>query len=81
MIKNILKTMHTNNGRYIISIILGIGFACLFRKVCKDRECMVFHAPPLDEVKNTIYKHDNKCYKFTEKAISCGKGKKEVSFA
>ena len=83
MIQNIVKAMHSKNGKYAVSNILGIGFSCLFRKVCKDRQCIIFRAPSNDEVKNTVYEHDNKCYKFTEKSMSCGKTKtdKEVFFA
>jgi hypothetical protein len=81
MIKNIVKLMYSKNGKYAVSIILGIGFSCLFRKVCKDRQCIIFRAPPIDEIKNSVYEHDNKCYKFIEKSMSCGKTDKEVSFA
>lgn len=71
MIKNLLKSMHTDNGKFVLSIILGFGFASLFRKVCKDRKCLVFRAPALDEVSQSIYEHNNKCYKFTEKSTTC----------
>jgi len=73
--------MHSNNGKYAISIVLGFGLASLFRKVCKDRNCIVFHAPPLDEVSKNTYSYNNKCYKFNEKAMKCGSAEKEVSFA
>ena len=51
MFKNLLKSMHTDNGKYAISMILGIGLASLFRKICKDRNCIVFQAPSLEEIK------------------------------
>ena len=81
MIKNIVKAMHTQQGKYLISIILGIGLASLFRKVCSKRNCMIFEAPPIEEVRSNIYSHDNKCYKFKEKAVKCSKDKKLVEFA
>ena len=81
MIKNIVKAMHTQQGKYLISIILGIGLASLFRKVCKKRNCLVFRAPPLEEVKNNVYSYDSKCYKFKEKASKCNPDKKQVDFA
>ena len=81
MIKNLLKSMHTDNGKYAISIILGFGLASLFRKVCKDRNCIVFQAPTLDEIKENTYSYNNKCYKFNEKSMKCGMAEKEVSFA
>ena len=81
MIKNILKAMHTQRGKYLISVILGIGLASLFRKVCDKRNCLIFRAPPLEEVKSNIYSYDSKCYKFSEKAMKCNPVKKQVDFA
>ena len=81
MIKNIVKAMHTQQGKYLISIILGIGLASLFRKACNKRNCLMFKAPPIDEVRGHIYSHDDKCYRFKEKATKCSKSKKRVEFA
>lgn len=82
MISNILNIMKTKQGSCVVSIILGIGIASLFRKSCESRNCMVFHAPPLDKVKSNVFKHDDKCYTFTEKSVQCNStSKKQVSFA
>jgi hypothetical protein len=81
MIKNVVKAIHTQNGKIAISFILGMGLASLFRKVCNDRNCIVFKAPSLDEVTNNIYEYNNKCYKFKERATKCGGAEKVVSFA
>ena len=78
MIKNMLKTIHNPNGQLAISFILGIGLARLFRKVCKDRKCIVFRAPDLDEVTKNTYMHNNKCYSFTKSAVSCGQSANEI---
>ena len=58
------KFVHTQTGKYIMSIILGFGLATFFRAICKGNHCIEFHAPPLEEIENKIYKYDNKCYKF-----------------
>jgi hypothetical protein len=79
MIKNIMKTLHTTNGQYIISFILGIGFASLFRKVCQDRNCIVFKAPDFDEVTKNIYAHGDKCYSFKKSSVACGGAEREIS--
>ena len=44
------RLLHTETGRIIISIVLGLGIASLFRKVCKDRSCIAFRAPPLKDL-------------------------------
>ncbi len=68
-------------GRSIISILLGLGLATLFRKVCNDRNCLVFKAPKIDKIDNQIFEFDDKCYKFTKKATKCDNNKKTVDFA
>ena len=78
MIQNLTKIIHSKYGKYVISGLLGLGLACLFRKVCKDRECIVFKAPNIDEVIENIYKHDNKCLKLKKKSQSCGHSNKQV---
>ena len=46
-------------GRSIISILLGLGLATLFRKVCNDRNCLVFKAPKIDKIDNQIFEFDD----------------------
>ena len=67
--------------RSIISILLGLGLATLFRKVCNDRNCLVFKAPKIDKIDNQIFEFDDKCYKFNKKATKCDNTKKVVEFA
>ena len=68
-------------GKIIISIILGLGLATLFRKVCKNRDCIVFHAPDIKKIKNQVFKFDDKCYTFNEKITKCKPNKKIINFA
>lgn len=65
----------------LISIILGFGLATLFRKVCNDRNCLIFKAPPINKIHNKIFKYNNKCYSFSHNSIHCSKSKKIVDFA
>ena len=75
MIKNILNKLHTKNGKLILSIILGLGLATIFRKVCKDLECFIYKAPPESEIIDSVYAFNNKCYRYKKNNISCGKKK------
>ena len=79
-IKNILNAMHTEMGKYAISFVLGIGLASLFRKACKGRNCLVFQAPPFEEITKNVYIHDGKCYNFKEKSSKCGSAEQQVTF-
>ena len=67
--KNLLDT---RTGQIMISIILGLGLAALFKKSCEGGKCIVFQAPSKDITKN-IYKQDSKCMKFKSEATKCNK--------
>ena len=55
--------------------------ATLFRKVCKDRDCIIFRAPDIKKIQNQIFKFEEKCYKFSEEIERCDSKKKIVPFA
>lgn len=74
------RFVHTETGKIIMSILLGFGLASLFRTVCKDRDCLIFHAPPLDKFQDKIYKTGDKCYKYTPVATKCNANAKIVDF-
>ena len=78
---NLKRLIYSDVGRIVISIILGLGLATLFRKVCKERDCLVFHAPKLDKIKNQVFKFKDNCYKFEEEIENCDHNKKIVNFA
>ena len=75
------KFVHTETGKYMMSIIFGLGLASLFRVVCKDKNCIIYQAPPLEEIDGQIYKYNNKCYKYTAESTQCSTTKKNVKFA
>ena len=77
---NLKRLIYSDVGRIVISIILGLGLATLFRKVCKERDCLVFHAPKLDKIKNQVFKFKDKCYQFEEEIEKCDDKKKIVNF-
>jgi hypothetical protein len=81
MIYNITKFIHSNTGKKIMSILLGFGLASLFRSVCKNKECLAFYAPPLEQITNKIYKKDNgKCIRYKEVSTSCNSNAKIINF-
>ncbi len=70
---NFIKFAKTRRGRIIISILWGFGLACLFRKVCKDRNCIVYRAPDPNLIINNIYQHNGKCYEYKTENTQCTK--------
>jgi len=67
----IVKFINSTKGKYILSILLGLGLATLFRKACNSRNCLIFKAPDLAKIKGKVFNHDNKCYEFHEESTSC----------
>ena len=81
MIRIIKKLFYNDFGKFLISIILGLGLASLFRKSCKNRNCLIFKGPSIDKIQNKIYNHNNSCYKFNPESINCGTFKETIEFA
>ena len=78
---NFKRLLHSDIGKIMISIILGLGLASLFRRVCDNRSCLAFQGPSLDKIKNKTFKFNKRCYTFSSEAESCNPTKKQVSFA
>ena len=74
------KFIHTETGKIVMSVLLGFGLASLFRTVCKDNNCRIFHAPPLDEFKDKIYKNNDKCVKYIPVPTKCSLNAKTITF-
>lgn len=81
-VNNLIKKLHSKVGRIIVSLILGIGIASLFRPHCRNRECIDFQGPNLKEIEKNVYRYNNKCYKFKLTSKSCLENpEKQVHFA
>lgn len=78
---HIKRLLYGKFSKYIISFMLGIGLASLFRKACNSRNCLVFKAPAIDKIKGQIFKYNKKCYTFNESAKTCDNTKKIVEIA
>jgi hypothetical protein len=77
---DIKRILNSDTGKTIISVLLGFGVACLFHKVCKDKDCIHFSGPVISNIEDKIFQHDNKCYTYKAKAVKCNPAKKTVEF-
>jgi len=69
---HLAKFVHSTQGKYLMSILLGFGFATFFRASCQGSDCLVRIAPPLAALKrDKMYSFDDKCYYFKKKSVSC----------
>ena len=75
---NISKFINSKSGIYITSILLGLGLAAIFRTVCKGDNCIIFYAPPIEDIENKIFKQDGKCYSYQMVSTKCDANKKDV---
>jgi hypothetical protein len=75
---NLSKFVNTKTGKYVMSVLLGFGLATIFRKMCKGDNCVIFYAPPLDEIENKIFKQDGKCYQYSLVSTKCDSSKRNV---
>jgi len=66
-----MEKIKSKEGIIIISILWGLGLSCLFRKVCKDRSCIIYRSPNKDELLGKIFKFGENCWKYNTKVISC----------
>lgn len=75
---NFKRLLYTDLGRIVLSIILGLGLATLFRKICTDKSCLRFNGPIISDLEGKIYKHGDKCYKYSANTDKCDTTKKQV---
>ena len=74
------QLLHTQTGGYIISVILGLGLASLFRKACQDRKCIKFEAPSSVEIEKYVYHYENnKCFKYDPRITKCDAKKQTIA--
>ena len=77
---NLRRLVNSPTGRIIISVILGLGLASLFYKVCKDKDCIHFSGPVIKQVDGKIFQYDHKCFKYDAVPVTCKDDKKTLSF-
>jgi len=75
---NFKRLFNTPLGKIILSIILGLGLASLFRKVCTDKNCIHFKGAAIADIDGKTFMHDNKCYKYSAKSSKCSEKHKIV---
>jgi hypothetical protein len=78
---HLTKFVHSETGRYVMSILLGFGLATLFRQVCVGKSCTTYNAPPVEEIDDQTYLFDDECYKIQKTAVKCDPKKEIMAFA
>lgn len=68
---NLERLINSETGKIVVSIVLGLGLATLFRKVCNDETCLSFNGPVISDIEEKTFKYGNKCYRYTVDADTC----------
>lgn len=66
---NIIRFFKSKLGMRLLSILLGLGLASLFKMSCDSRSCIVFKAAELTD--GGVLKYNDTCYKATERLKTC----------
>jgi len=74
-IKNFLES---KSGVFLLSVILGLGLACIFKMSCDSESCLVYKAPDYSEKK--IIKYNDKCYEAHEHMETCDANKEIIEY-
>ena len=75
------RFFHTESGKVIISLLLGLGLATLFKRSCQGKNCIEFKAPSLEDIKKKKNKYGEQCFQYVMNSTGCDSGKKNVDFA
>jgi hypothetical protein len=68
----------SEKGVFILSIVLGLGLACIFKMSCDSQNCIVYRAPDYSE--NKIIKYNDKCYEPIEHMETCNPEKQIIEY-
>lgn len=55
----------------LVSFMLGLALVVIIAPICRGKECMIVRAPPIHEVRDSIYHIASKCYKFETVQMDC----------
>ena len=75
----IKRLLYTNEGNIFISILLGLGIASLFRKICKDNNCIAFEQAKIEDIEGKVFSSNNRCYEYSLLNERCNIGKRIIN--
>ena len=78
---NLKRLLYTEFGQLLISIMLGLGLATIFREACEGKNCLIFNGPVINEIDGKIYKFGEYCHKYILNPVSCNKTKKIIEIS
>ena len=68
-----LEFLKTKGFHKLFSFLIGVFIVIIFRRICKDKECIDITMADPNIIKTKTYMIGNKCYIFTPKIIKADK--------
>jgi hypothetical protein len=68
-----LDFLKTKGFHKLFSFLIGVFVVIIFRRICKDKECIDIIMADPNVIKTKTYMIGNKCYVFTPKIIKADK--------
>jgi hypothetical protein len=68
---SIFTVLDTETGQIMMSMILGLGLAALFQRVCNDEKCIVYKSPGETQIAGQVFTQNGICYKFNKRIVKC----------
>ena len=76
--KRLKSILHRKETSIMLSIILAIGLASLFRKACKSKDCIVYKAKSFSDMRKELYKNNDECYQVKMNMKECDQTKEII---
>ncbi len=73
-----MKIFKNKYSKIILGILWGLGLAVIFRYACNSKKCIIYKSPKPAEIKNSIFNHDNKCFKYESVSTTCDTNKEII---
>lgn len=61
----------SRGGGIMVSVVLGLGLATVFRRACVGGSCYVVRGPAVDHVTGHVWQVDDKCYRYVPEPAEC----------
>lgn len=71
--------LYTKYGQVLLSCILGLGLATVFRRACKSGNCIVHRIPSREDIQTKLYKEDGECFRVSLNESKCDDSKQIVN--
>ena len=67
----VFSVLDSETGQIMLSIILGLGLAAIFQRVCNEEKCMIYKSPDENQILGRVFSQNGKCFKYEKQIVVC----------